>query len=154
MIPCLMNEARKMGLSWNDQLAYLIAEGQTVVQDKTECPVTHHFEPGMYIREMLIPAGTWFIGRTHLKGHRCTLEAGRITHITEKGSRDLIAGDEMTTIPGYMMVLYARTDVLGRTYHPNPTESRDTDALEAEIFESLPSIIARVEHMKRQLEAA
>jgi hypothetical protein len=143
-----MNEARHLGLSWNDQLAYLIAEGQSVVQDKTECPVKHSFAPGVYVREMFIPANTWFIGRPHLKGHRCTLEAGRVKLITAKGTMELRAGDEMTTEPGYMMALYAITDVLGRTYHPNPTESHDTAALEAEIFESLPSIIARVEQMK------
>lgn len=148
MMPCLMNEARQLGLSWNDQLKYLIAEGQTVVQEKTECPVTHHFEPGMYIREMHIPAETWFIGRPHLLGHRCTLEAGRVKLITEKGSVELKAGDEMTTTPGYMMALYALTDVLGRTYHPNPTESRDIKALEADIFQSLESIIEDVVQLK------
>jgi hypothetical protein len=34
------------------------------------------------------------------------------------------------------MVLYALTDVIGRTIHPNPTGSEDIDELEADIFES------------------
>lgn len=154
MMPCLMNQARQLGLSWNDQLAYLIAEGQTVVQDKTECPVTHHFEPGMYIREMRIPAKTWFIGRPHLLGHRCQLVSGCLGLVTEKGKFEKRPGDEMHSTPGYMTVLYTFDDVVARTYHPNPTESRDTDALEAQIFESLPSIIERVEQLKLAKAAA
>lgn len=148
MTPCLMNQARQLGLSWNDQLAYLIAEGQQVVQDKTECPVTHHFEPGMYVREMRIPANTWFIGRPHLLGHRCELVSGTMKLITANGSQELHSGAELVSQPGYMMVLFAITHLVGRTYHPNPDECRDLDVLEARAFESLPSIIARVEQMK------
>lgn len=148
MMPCLMNEARQLGLSWNDQLKYLIAEGQTVVQDKTECPVKHYFEPGMYIRQMTIPDGTWFIGRPHLVGHRCVLVTGTLKLITERGSSIKHPGDEMTTVPGYMTALFALSDVEAWTYHPNPTESRDVAALEAEIFQSLESIIEDVVQMK------
>lgn len=148
MMPCLMNEARQLGLSWNDQLKYLIAEGQTVVQEKTECPVTHHFEPGVYIREMHIPAETWFIGRPHLLGHRCVLVSGLLRTIDAHGSKMRHPGDEMVTPIGYMTALYTYEDTVARTYHPNPTESRDIEALEAGIFQSLESIIEDVVQLK------
>lgn len=154
MMPCLMNEGRKLGLSWNDQLKYLIAEGQTAVQEKTECPVTHHFEDGQYVREMLIPAGTWFIGRPHKLGHLCKLISGDLKIVTERGTVEKHVGDELVSVPGYMMVLYALTDVVGRTYHPNPSNSTDTDALEAEIFESLQDILDHVEQLKLSKAAA
>lgn len=151
---CLMNIARQHGLSWNDQLKYLIAEGQTAVQEKTECPVTHYFEPGVYIRQMFIPAGTWFIGRPHKIGHLCRLVCGTLKLISEQGSVIKHPGDEMMTVPSYMTVLYALSDVQAWTYHPNPDERRDTDAMEAEIFESLQDIITHVEQLKLAKVAA
>jgi hypothetical protein len=32
---------------------------------QTDCPVTHHFGPGVYIREVKIPAGSLVLGHKH-----------------------------------------------------------------------------------------
>lgn len=40
------------------------------------------------------------------------------------------------------MVAYVLTDVVCRTLHPNPTESRDVDAMEADAFEPVGSLVA------------
>lgn len=120
-------------LSWKEKIAYLTYQFLTMGQ--TECPVTHQFEQGLYIRDMRIPAGTLFIGRAHRHGHVCQLLEGSVIHIGEFGRTPLKAPFEMMSIPGYHMVLFAVTDVVGRTVHPNLADSRDTDALERDIFE-------------------
>jgi len=153
MMKCLMElDSPKFGLTFKEKLAYLgfkFAE----VSEGPSCPVTHIFEPGMYIREMFIPAETLFIGRPHTFGHRCELVSGKIVLIREDAKTHLEAPSELWSQPGFMMCLYAKTDVVGRTYHPNPGERRDTDAMEDEIFGSIAELVALGEHVRRKIHA-
>lgn len=150
---CLMElDSPDFGLTFKEKLAYLgfkfaeISEGPT-------CPVTHHFVPGLYIREMFIPAETLFIGRPHTFGHRCELVSGKVLLITEEAKTHLEAPAELWSKPGFMMCLYAKTDVVGRTYHPNPDERRDTEAMESEIFGSIAELVALGEQVRAKIHA-
>ena len=142
-------------LTWPEKVAYLAARFQGITDmGKDDCPVTHSFVPGFYVREMLIPADTLFIGRAHRHGHRCELVSGSIVHIAEDGEVVRDAPFEVTTQPGYQMVLRALTDVIGRTYHPNPTESRDLTALEADAFHPAEEVFSLGRDVERRVEEA
>lgn len=119
-------------LTWREKIAYLAYKLHDVEQ--TEYPLRHIFEPGKYIREIEIPAGQILIGREHRHGHLCLLLKGSVIMNTEKGRVRFDAPAEFVSQPGHQMVVQALTDVIARTVHPNPTESRDTDALHAEAF--------------------
>lgn len=108
------------------------------------CPVMHRFEPGLYVREMHVPKGTYFIGRAHRHGHKVTLDAGTVRLISERDEAVLHGGPgaELVTVPYYVMVFEAMTDVYGSTYHPNPSNSRNIDALEDDIFHPAEDILA------------
>lgn len=124
-------------LTWKEKLAYLTYRFLQLPQ--VECPVVHLFENGAYIREMRIPAGALFLGRVHRHGHECQLISGKAIHFTEQG-RILLEGPlGLRTTPGYQMAVYAVTDVVGRTIHPDH-DSRDIQALEDDIFESVESL--------------
>lgn len=125
-------------LTWEEKLAYLTVQFLKLPQ--ASCPVEHIFEPGVYIREMRIPAGALFIGRAHHHGHLCELVSGEVIHITDTNKRRISAPFSIHTTPGYHMVFQAVTDVIGRTHHPNGAESRDTQALEDDIFESVEAL--------------
>ena len=127
-------------LIWKEKLAFLTYK--FLQQHQTECPLEHIFEPGVYIRELRIPAGTLFIGRVHRHGHRVDLLAGSVVHITEAGKREICAPFSVTTTGGDQMVFYALTNIVGRSFHPNPSESRDAQALEDDAFESVESLKA------------
>jgi len=129
---CLMELDKGYGLNWPEKLAYLafkFLEGAQI-----RCPVVHSFEPGVYIREMFIPKGVVFIGRAHRHGHRVELVSGKVVLIEEDRRTHLEAPFDMYTVPCYMTAFIAVTDVVGRTYHPNPTESRDLITLEDDAF--------------------
>lgn len=153
VVKCLMElDHPRFGLTQKEKLAYLgfkFAE----ISEGPSCPVTHRFETEMYIREIFIPAQTLFIGRPHTFGHRCELAAGRILLITEDAKMHMEAPAEMWSKPGYMMCLYAKTDVVGRTYHPNPDERRDTEALQEEIFGPIAELVALGEQVRRKIHA-
>lgn len=150
---CLMElDSARFGLTFKEKLAYLgFKFGE--ISDGPSCPVQDLFEPGVYIREMTIPAETLFIGRPHNFGHRCELVSGKIMLITEEAKTHMEAPAELWSKPGFMMCLYAKTQVIGRTYHPNPTERRDTQAMEAEIFGSIAELVALGEQVRAKIHA-
>jgi hypothetical protein len=126
-------------LTWTEKVAYLTH--QFLTMEQTGCPLTHRFEQGLYIREIRIPAGTVLIGRVHRHGHVCQLLEGSLVLTHAEGHREgFNAPSEILTLPGYQMVVYAVTDVFAQTVHPNPTEERDIDKLDADIFESAQSV--------------
>jgi hypothetical protein len=144
---------KRADLSWPEKvgaLAVMFKEKGDVL-----CPVSHRFEPGVYIREMFIPRGTYFIGRAHKIGHRVTLDAGSVRLISEFAENVVTAPYELVTVPYYQMVFEALTDVWGSTYHPNPTNCRDIDKLEAEIFHPALDVLS-IGHwvLTHKLEAA
>lgn len=126
-------------LTWQEKVAYL--NHQFLTMEQTECPVTHRFEQGLYIREMRIPKSTLLIGRVHRHGHVCQLLEGDVILIHREGVREgFHAPSQILTKPGYQMVLYSETDVIAQTVHPNYTDERDISKLESDIFESVESV--------------
>lgn len=64
-------------------------EAYMLTLPQVECPVTHHFGPGICIRERHMPAGTFIVGHKHrlpnlsmiLQGACVVLEDGVITEV-------------------------------------------------------------------------
>jgi hypothetical protein len=137
-------------LTFRERVAFLTTEFLKLPQ--IDCPVMHIFEDGFYIREMNIPAGTLFLGRAHVRGHRCELVSGSVIQMLPDGTkREVHAPFAVHTTPGFHMVIYALTDVIGRTIHSNHGEERDTDLLEAGIFEPLSSLLALGDEIAQRL---
>lgn len=59
--------AKCTSLSQPEQVAFL--EKLLLALPQTECPVVHHFGPGIYIREVHIPKGTFAIGHAQKLEH-------------------------------------------------------------------------------------
>lgn len=126
-------------LTWKEKVAYVAYQVSLMPQNET--PVEHIFAPGVYIREMRIPAGTLFVGRGHFYGHTCQLVSGSLILISPNGKVRLDAPLQVNTTPGYHMVVYTITDVLARTIHPNVAECRDVAGMTADIFESAEEVL-------------
>lgn len=151
---CLMElDSAEFALTWKEKLAYLGYRFAEVSEDPKKIGLKHIFEPGWYIREMTIPAETLFIGRPHLVGHGCKLIEGKILMITEGGQMHMEAPVAIHTEPGYMMCLYSKTPVIGRTYHPNPDNRHDVEAMQADIFGPIAELVALGESVDRKIRA-
>lgn len=124
-------------LPWS-QAIELCAQ-KLLTMEQTECKLTHLFEGSLYIREIRIPAETYFIGRIHKEGHVCQLLEGSLVLIHAPGVHECFsAPSEIVTLPGYQMALYTVTDCVARTLHPNPRQERDPVLLETQFFEPHP----------------
>jgi hypothetical protein len=94
------------------------------------CPVTHYFAPGIYVRQMLIQAGTVAIGHCHTTRHLCSLIMGRMMFFPEKHEYQIYnAPHTFLSAPGHKRV-YALTDSLVQNIFPNPNNINDLDKLE------------------------
>ena len=97
-----------------DQLeAAILAAGAPV-----ECPVKHRFTPGMYIREILIPAGTILTSMEHKTAHPFVISQGKIMVSSDnEGSVVYEAPYTGITLPGTRRALIAITDTIWTTFH-------------------------------------
>lgn len=137
-------------MPWLDRVSYLthlLLQGPQIT-----APVTHMFEGGNYIRELRLPKGALLTGNEHLLGHEMQLLEGSVIVAAPEGKFEFHAPATLHTRPGFHAVVYALTDAVARTVHPNPDGCRDIDALEAKWFASPDAVIARGAQIHHLLE--
>ncbi len=94
----------------------------------------HHFSPGVYMRELFIPAGIALTGRIHTGEHMNILSKGKITVWTEDGMKTLTAPAVIRSKALMKRVGYAHEDSIWITVHPNPTNETDIKKVEDRLF--------------------
>lgn len=95
---------------------------------------THHFSPGVYMRELFIPKDTVLVGRIHKTEHMSILSQGDITVWTDTGMKRLQASMTIPSKPGAKRVGYAHEDTVWITVHANPEDERDLEKVESRLF--------------------
>jgi hypothetical protein len=120
-------------LSQREKVAVLVREFGRFPQ--VECPLKHYFAPGIYLREIFMPAGTIVIGKIHKTEHLNLIESGSVSIVHDDGASEILcAPHTFVSKPGVQKVLYIREDTVWRTIHP--TEERDLERLESLLIES------------------
>ena len=80
--------------------------------DQVDCPVVHRFGPGVYIREVTLPAGTLAIGHRHKFAHINIVLKGTVVVLNQNGTTSEIQAPFVyTSEPGRKVVL-AKTEVV------------------------------------------
>lgn len=124
-------------------------EAQMRASGATFDPETrHHFAPGLYAREMRVPAGTVVTGKIHKHVNLNIMSAGRMSLWGDDG--DLVHVEAPYTVvspPGVRRVAYAHTDVVWTTIHA--TEETDVDLIEKEfVVSTYEQYLAHCEALK------
>ena len=98
-----------------------------------ECPVHHHFGPGVYIREVILPTGSYIIGHRHKSPHLNIMLEGHITLINNDGTRtELRAPQTFVSGPGRKIAYIHETVRWQNVYS---TEETDVETLEAQLLD-------------------
>lgn len=97
-----------------------------------ECPVTHVFAPGVYVRTIFIPKDTLVVGKIHKHAHANMLMKGRVLVATEEGPVQYEAPMVMTSKAGTKRVVYTYEDTVWTTVHV--TDKTDLVEIEDEII--------------------
>jgi hypothetical protein len=99
--------------------------------EQAELPLKHSFAPGVYAREMEIPAGTLLIGKIHKHRHHNFLMKGSIIVLTETNGVELLQAPLMiVSEEGTQRIGYAVTDTVWTTIHENKDNSEDLIVIE------------------------
>lgn len=102
---------------------------------QVECPVSHHFGPGVYMRTMLVPAGTIATGAVHKTAHT-TIIAGHCLLTTSDGPREFLGYHVIDSLPGAKRAITAIETTVVTTVHLNPDDERDLDKLVARLTDT------------------
>lgn len=126
-------EKRRNLLNWERELLTL---------PQLEIEIRHHFAPGVYAREALIPAGSLVTGKIHKSAHLNIIAYGRILiyNAEDNTSVEIIGPYTFTSQAGTKRVGIALEDTSWMTVHV--TNETDIDKIEAEViaktFEDVP----------------
>lgn len=101
-------------------------------ESPVECPLTHHFAPGLYAREILLPKDSLVVGKIHKHAHVNNISKGRVLVATEFGAEEFVAPCQFVSKPGTKRAVYALEDTIWTTYHP--TEETDLEKIEEEVI--------------------
>lgn len=101
-------------------------------QPQIDCHVDHVFAPGLYARQIQMPAGALVVGKIHKHAHVNTISKGRCIVATEFGYEELVAPHTFVSKPGTKRAVYVLEDTVWTTYHP--TEETDLVAIEDHVI--------------------
>lgn len=104
-------------------------ESEFLKMPQVDCPVVHRFGPGIYIREVTVPAGSAAIGHKQRFPQMNVFLKGRVTVVNDDGSHtELVAPMTFVGPPG-RKVGYVHEDMLWQNVYA--TEETDIEKLEA-----------------------
>lgn len=98
-------------------------------QDQQPCPVVHRFGPGIYIREVTLPAGCLVVGAKQLRHHLNIMLKGRVTVRKEGGGVETLDGPQWFVGKPGQKVGYVHEDVVWQNVYA--TDETDIEKLEA-----------------------
>ena len=101
---------------------------------QVDLPVKHHFAPGVYVREIFMPAGSRVIGKVHKTRHLNIVISGKITIWTVHGRMDITGPCTFESMGGVQKVLYMHTDCIYMTVHANPDDETRDDIIEERVI--------------------
>lgn len=108
-------------------------EDEIAALPQVECPVRNLFAPGVYAREMTVPAGVTATGAVHKTEHM-TLIDGHCLLTADDGVKEFRGHHVIVSKPGTKRAIYAIEETIVTTIHP--TDETDEEKLVALLTES------------------
>ena len=113
--------------------AVLRLEAAALGVPQVDCPVQHYFAPGLFAREISIPAGTVVVGAMHKTQNIVIVSKGRLRMVTDGGVKEVCAGETFIVQPGVKNAVVAIEDSRWTNIMHNPGNETDIEVL-AEVF--------------------
>lgn len=111
-------------------------------------PLCHLFAPGVYCREIAIPAGTVLTGKIHKEKHLNYILIGRVHVFTEEGLQELRGPMNWVSEAGTKRTVVAIEDTVWCTVHHNPDNLTDLAKLEELIIAPSYEALEHYEKLK------
>jgi len=127
---------RNSGLA-TDKIDVLLRE--ISARPQVDCPVQHFFGPSIYIREVVMPAGTVVVGKYHKHDHLCNMVEGRMIVVGEDGEQREVAAPAVFMAKKGRKTAYILETV--RFQNIYSTEETDVEKLEHMLVEDSPTLL-------------
>ena len=108
-------------------------EAAFLKEEQSDCPVRHHFGPGVYIREVTLPANSYIIGHRHNSPHLNVMLEGRLTLINADGTHTELVAPQTFVAPAGRKIAYIHETVRWQNIYA--TEETDVEALENQLLD-------------------
>jgi hypothetical protein len=96
---------------------------------QVKCPVVNRFAPGIYARELTMPAGAIVVGKEHRTEHLNVMLTGRATLLIDGEPVEAVAPFVCKSKARTMKVAMIHEEVRWLTVHPNPDNERNVRKL-------------------------
>lgn len=103
-------------------------EAACLEEEQVECPLYHHFSPGIYTREVHMPKGSFVIGHKHKKAHLNYFLKGKAKIVDYEGNVEIIEAPMMFVAQPGRKIFYALEDLVWQNLFP--TDETDIEKLE------------------------
>ena len=114
-----------------------VLEERMLKEPQVDCPVIHRFGPGIYIREVNIPADTIAIGHRQREKHLNVFLKGKITMLLEDGTTKILTAPMIFVGQPGRKCGYIHEEVIWLNVYS--TEERNVEKLEARFLDkSMP----------------
>jgi hypothetical protein len=135
----------------NEQIELM--ESRLLFERQVECPVKELFAPGVYLREIFMPAGTFVIGQEHRTEHFNVVIKGRVSVLCGDKVEHIVGPKTFVSGCGVRKVLYIHEDTIWQTIHPtderDPAKLREQLIVESDTFQEF-----QIEEAKIRLKLA
>ena len=108
-------------------------EAAFLKEEQADCPVQHHFGPGVYIREVVLPTGAYVIGHRHKTPHVNIMLEGRLTLFNQDGSRTELTAPQTFVGGAGRKIAYIHETV--RWQNVYATDETDVETLETQLLD-------------------
>jgi len=107
-------------------------EERMLKEEQVDCPVTHKFGPGIYIREVFLPAGSYVVGHHHNYEHMNVMLTGRIKFFGSDNEWTELEAPQTFVSPAGRKVAFVFEDTIWQNIYS--TDEKDPDKLEEELL--------------------
>lgn len=111
-------------------------EADMLAQPQVDCPVTHRFGPGIYIREVFMPKGAYIMGHHHTTAHVNIMLTGVIGLLNDDGTETVLHAPQTFVAQPGRKIAYIYEDVIWQNVHA--TDETDVEKLEAMFLDKSP----------------
>lgn len=126
-------------------------EGEWLCLPPADIKTLHSFAPGMYIREMHVPAGTVVLGHEHLTDQLNILLKGSLDIVVSEGqTAHMTAPCVFVASAGIRKVAEFREDSVWLNVMPNPDNEQNIDVLDDRFIRKSATFLA---HEKKLTES-
>jgi hypothetical protein len=104
------------------------AERELLTHAQVDCPVVHHFGPGVCIREVFMPAGTIAIGHRQKFAQLNIMIKGKVLIAKDDGTTQVLSAPMIFTGKAGRKIGYVMEDMIWQNVYP--TDLKDASAVE------------------------